>query len=184
MKARVQVVACRSCTEMPPLLDMEQLLNVVSRRELVVSAMLVDRVCDSKSIREIVAEAREREADRAMILACQKKDVNPSLLSAYKRSGINEFLVEYVDLRDEVVLPHLNDKERGQGKAEAKALAGLARLVMLEPLERFSEKMRTKNVVVLGGGASGRRAAGSRLPRARTQSSSRSQVGASRPLEC
>ena len=158
MKARVQVVACRCCTEMPKLLDMERVMQVTSERELVVSSMLVDRVCDGKNIKQVVAEAREREVDRAIVLACQKKDVNPALLSAYARAGVNESLVEYVDLRDEVVLPHLDDAKRAQAKAETKAVAGLERLLMLQPLERSSEGMRTTNVVVLGGGASGRRA--------------------------
>ncbi len=159
MKARIQVVACRCCTEMPELLDMGRLMSVASEMELVVSTMLVDRVCDSKNIKGIVAEAKEREVDRALVLACSKKDVNPGLLAGYRRAGVNEFLVEYADLRDEVVLPHMSDPERAQAKAEAKARAGLDRLVMLEPLERSQEGMRTRNVVVIGGGASGRRAA-------------------------
>ena len=159
MKARVQVVACRCCTEMPKLLDMGRVMQAASERELVVSSMLVDRVCDGKNIKQVAAEAREREVDRALVLACQKKDVNPALLASYVKAGVNESLVEYVDLRDEVVLPHLGDPERAQAKAETKAVAGLERLLMLQPLERSTEDMRTTNVVVLGGGASGRRAA-------------------------
>ena len=159
MKARIQVVACKCCTELPQLLDMDKLMNVASEKELVVSSVLVDRVCDSKNMKHLVSEARDWEADRILVLACQKKDVNPGLLASYKRVGINESLVEYVDLRGEVVLPHLNDKERAQAKAETKAVAGLERLLMLQPLEKAVESMRTTNVVVLGGGASGRMAA-------------------------
>lgn len=159
MKARIQVVACKCCTELPKLLDMERLMSIASQRELVVSSVLVDRVCDSKNIKQVVSEAKETEADRVLVIACQKKDVDPGLLASYKRAGMNEFLVEYVDLRDEVVLPHLDDKRRAQAKAETKVLAGLDRLFMLKPLEKAKESMRTTNVVVLGGGASGRRAA-------------------------
>lgn len=159
MKARIQVVACRSCTELPELLDMDTLMDIDPGRELVVSSILVDRLCDSKEIKRVVGEARDWEVDRVMVLACQKKDVNPALLAAYKKAGINEFMVEYVDLRDEVVLPHLSDKNAAQAKAEAKASAGLERLLMMEPLEKAVESMRTRNVVVLGGGASGRKAA-------------------------
>ena len=159
MKARIQVVACKCCTEMPQLLDMDSVMNVASGMELVVSSMLVDRVCDSKNIKHIVNEAKDREVDRVLVLACHKKDVSPGLLAAYKKAGVNEFLVEYVDLRDEVVLPHMNDRKRAQTKAETKAVAGLERLLMLKPLEKAEESMRTRNVVILGGGASGQRAA-------------------------
>lgn len=159
MKARIQVLACKACTEMPQLLDMDDLMNVASERELVVSSMLVDRVCDPKIIKRVVAEASERDVDRVLVLACQKKDVNPGLLAAYKRAGVNEFMVEYINLRDEVILPHISDKERAQAKAETKAVAGLERLLMLQPLEKAEEVMRTKNVVILGGGVAGRKAA-------------------------
>jgi|GEM_PF-789480 len=159
MKARIQVVACKCCTQAPPLLDMNDIMSVVSDRELVVSSMLVDGICDSKNIRPVLEDARNKDVDRVLVLACQKKDFSPGLLAAYKRAGINEFLIEFVDLRDEVVLPHLGDGKRAQAKAETKAIAGLQRLLMLEPLEKARENMRTTNVVVLGGGASGRRAA-------------------------
>jgi heterodisulfide reductase subunit A-like polyferredoxin len=159
MKPKVQVVACRCCTEMPELLDMNELMSVASSRELVVSSMLVDRLCDGKTAKEAALEAKDREVDRVAVLACSKKDVTPALLAAYKKAKINEGLVEFVDLRDEVVLPHLSDKKRAQAKAETKALAAIDKLLVLKPLMKHKEKMRTKNVVVLGGGASGRKAA-------------------------
>ncbi len=159
MKARIQVVLCKCCTEMPELLDMGKLQKVAEDSSMVVSVITADAVCDGKDLARIVGEAKEREVDRAVVLACHKKDISPGLLKAYRRAGINEFMVEFVNIREEVVLPHANEPERAHTKAETKLKSALTRVVMLAPLEKSSEEMKTKNVVIIGAGVAGQAAA-------------------------
>jgi len=159
MKGRIQVIGCKSCTEIPPLLDMAAVINKVSEVEHVASAMLVDAVCNPKTIKHVVAEARDKEIDRVVVLACRREEVSPNILKSYKRAGVNEFLVDFVDLRNEVVLPHAGFPEDARKKAEAKAMAAISRITLASPLEKSSEAMRTRNVVIIGGGVSGMKAA-------------------------
>ena len=159
MKARIQVVLCKCCTEMPALLNMDRIHKVASESNNVLSVMTVDAVCDGKALASIVADAKDKEIDRAVVLACHKKDISPALLKAYKKAGVNEFLVELVNIREEVLLPHMNTPERAQAKAEAKLKGALARSVMLSPLERQIEEMKTRNVVIIGAGVAGHAAA-------------------------
>ena len=159
MKARIQVILCKCCAEMPKLLSMEKLQKLAEDASMVVSVMTVDAVCDGKVLTRIMAEAKEREVDRAVVLACHKKDISPNLLKAYKRAGINEFLIELVNIREEVVLPHANEPERAQAKAETKLKAALTRAAMLAPLDKKSEEMKTRNVVIIGAGVAGQAAA-------------------------
>jgi heterodisulfide reductase subunit A len=159
VKARIQVVLCRCCTEMPKLLNIEKLQKLAEDSSMVVSVITVNAACDGKDLARIVGEAKEREVDRAVVLACHKKDISPNLLKAYRRAGINEFLIEFVNLREEVVLPHANEPDRAQAKAETKLKAALTRAVMLAPLEKQSEEMKTRNVVIVGAGVAGLAAA-------------------------
>jgi len=159
MKAAIQVVFCRCCTEVPPLLSMERLNKQATDTNMVVSVVTADAVCDGKDVKRVIAEARDREADRAVILACSKKDFDPALLAAYRRAGINEFLVDIVNLREEAVLPHLGKPEMAQAKAETMLRAAIDRIVARSPLQRQSEEMKTKNVVIIGAGVAGRAAA-------------------------
>ena len=159
MKASIQVVLCKCCTEMPALLDMAKLEKLASDAPMVMSVVTVDAACDGKDLARITSEAKDKEVDRAVVLACHKKDISPALLKAYKRAGVNEFMVELANIREEVVLPHLNEPERAQKKAEARLRAALNRVTMLEPLEKSTEPMGTKNVVVIGAGVSGQAAA-------------------------
>ncbi|HEX9908259.1 MAG TPA: 4Fe-4S binding protein [Thermoplasmata archaeon] len=160
MKAAIQVVICKCCTDVPLVLDLSRLEKLASDSDNVVSVAVVNAVCDGKELAGIVKNAVEKEADRAVVLACHKKDFSPALAKAYKRAGINEFLVEIVNLREEVVVPIKDDKERAQAKAETILNAALARARMLTPLERKKEDMRTRNVVIIGAGVTGQAAAG------------------------
>jgi heterodisulfide reductase subunit A-like polyferredoxin len=159
MKAKIQVVFCKCCAEMPALLNMEKLRERAEGSSNVVSVLTLDAACEAQGLATLVNDAREKEVDRAVVLACHKKDISPALVKAYKRARVNEFLVEIVNLREEVVLPHAGEPERAQAKAETMLRAALARAVMLEPLEKHTEEMKTRNVVIIGAGVAGQAAA-------------------------
>jgi heterodisulfide reductase subunit A-like polyferredoxin len=155
MKAKVQIVLCKCCTEMPALINMDKLSELAEGLGNVLSVMTVDAACDGKDLADVVADAKEKEIDRAIVLACHKKDVSQALLKAYRRAGVNEFMVDIVNIREEVLLPHSKEPERAQLKAETMLKAALARSIMLSPLERQTEEMKTRNVVIIGAGVSG-----------------------------
>ena len=159
MKSNIQVLLCKCCTEMPKVINIERLAKLASESGNVLSVMILDGLCDGKELGDVVTEAKMKEIDRAVVLACQKKDVSPAVFKAYKRAGVNPYLVEIINLREEVVLPNASDKDRAQAKAENKLLAALARSRLLQPLERSSEEMKTRNVVIVGGGVAGQAAA-------------------------
>lgn len=157
--ASIQVVICKCCTESPKALDIEKLRKLSEESCNVVSVMVVDEICDGKGLPAVVNNAKGAEVDRAVILACHKKDIDPAVFKAYRRAGINEFMVEIVNIREEALLPHTREPERAQLKAETMLAAALARARLLVQLEKQTEAMKTKNVVIIGAGASGQAAA-------------------------
>ncbi len=159
MKCKIQVVICGLCSRTPDVLDTGRLAEVASGTSMVASVMVVDRLCDQKTVKAIAQEAKAKDVDRVVVLPCPKRDVTPQLLSAYARVGVDESVVEMINLVEEVILPHRNNRQGAQEKAEDMLSAALARVTMLKPLETCTEGMRTKNVVVLGAGASGLEAA-------------------------
>jgi heterodisulfide reductase subunit A-like polyferredoxin len=159
MKRKIQVVICGLCSRTPDVLDTGRLANLASETSMVASVMVVDKLCDPKTVKNVALEAKAKGVDRAVVLPCPRRDVTSQLLTAYARAGVDDSLVEMVNLVEEVLLPHRNDREGAQAKAEKMLAAALARITALTPLEKHSEEMRTKNVVVLGAGASGLEAA-------------------------
>ncbi len=159
MTGRIQVVMCKCCVERPAVLDVAKLEAVAAETELVASVVITDGICDGKGAADIARDALAKEVDRAVVVACDRKDFDPALLKAYKRAGITEFTVEFLNLREGVVLPHAREPKRAQAKAEAMLRAALRRVMMLKPLDTEVEEMRTRNVVVVGAGVAGRAAA-------------------------
>ena len=160
MKSRIQVVICRLCTAGGGILDAEALQRVASEAPNVGSAVIVDRLCDRQTVTTLVQQAKEKELDRVLLLPCPKADISPFVFQSYvKKAKINQFLVDSVDLNNEVVLPHREDVQAARVKAEAKLLASISRMAMLEPLRLETDDMRTKNVVIIGAGVSGLEAA-------------------------
>ena len=157
--ASVQVILCKCCLEMPAALNIEKLRKLAEESCNVVSVMIVDALCDGKGLPTVVNNAKEAEVDRAVILACHKKDIDPAVFKAYRRAGISEFMIEIVNIREEALLPHSSEPERAQLKAETMLAAAMARARLLAPLEKQTEAMKTKNVVIIGAGASGQAAA-------------------------
>jgi heterodisulfide reductase subunit A len=152
MKAKIQVVFCECCTERPATLNMEKLRALAEGSDNVLSVVTVPAACDGKDLAGLTADAKQKEIDRAVVCTCHKRDVSPALMKAYKRAGVNEFLVDIVNFREEVVLPHADNPE-------TKLKAALARSVMLTPLSKQTEEMKTRNVVIIGAGAAGQAAA-------------------------
>ena len=159
MKAKIQVLLCKCCTEQPALLDVEKLKKLAEESNNVLSVLTVAGACDGKDLSGVTADAKLKEIDRAVVLACHKKDINPALFKAYRRAGVSEFLVDIVNIREEAILPHRDEPARAQTKAETMLKAALARSAMLSPLSKQSEEMKTRNVVIVGAGASGQAAA-------------------------
>ena len=159
MKCNIQIVFCECCVSRPALLDIAALQKTASESGNVTSVIVADGVCDGENLSAITKEAREKEIDRAILLACHKRDIDASFYRAYARAGVPTNLVEVVNLREEVILPGMGEPRAAQAKAEAKLAAAIARMRMLEPLEKETEEMRTKNIVIIGAGVAGQAAA-------------------------
>ena len=160
MTGSIQVVICRECSAGLGVLDVDRLVKVAEQAEMVGSVLAVGRACDKNTIAAAVEDAKSKEVDRVLVAPCSRQDISPALFQAYiKRGKMNQFLIETVDLTNEVVLPHRDEPEKAQAKAEARLRAAIARMGLLEALETDSDAMRTKNVVIIGAGASGLEAA-------------------------
>jgi heterodisulfide reductase subunit A len=73
---------------------------------------------------------------------------------AVAEAGLNPYLVEIVNLREQVSWPHAREPKRATEKAKALVRMGVARVKLLESLERRKVGVE-KSVLVVGGGIAG-----------------------------
>ena len=92
--------------------------------------------------------------DRVVVAACTPRTHEPIFRKTNEDSGLNKYLFEMANIRDQDSWAHWHEKEGATEKAKRLIASAVAKAALLEPLQdRFVEV--TKAVLVIGGGISG-----------------------------
>ncbi|MHB1043566.1 MAG: 4Fe-4S dicluster domain-containing protein [Eubacteriales bacterium] len=92
--------------------------------------------------------------DRVVVAACTPRTHEPIFRKAVDDGGLNKYLLEMANIRDQDSWAHWHDKEGATEKAKKLIASAVAKAALLEPLEdRYVEVTRT--ALVVGGGVSG-----------------------------
>lgn len=102
-------------------------------------------------IRQDIASGR---VDRVVVAACSPRTHEPIFRKTAREAGLNQYLVEMANIRDQNSWAHWNDKEGATAKAKRLIAGAAARSALLEPLEdRYVDV--TRSALVVGAGVSG-----------------------------
>jgi len=96
--------------------------------------------------------------DRIVIAACSPKMHEETFRKTIEQAGLNPYVLEIVNLREQCSWCHSDEHEKSTEKAKALVRMAVARATFLEPLKRGKIKAN-KSVLVIGGGIAGIQAA-------------------------
>ena len=103
---------------------------------------------------EIQDRILEHRLNRVVVAACTPKTHEPIFQETVANVGLNPYLLEMVNIRDQCSWVHINDPEKATEKAKDLIRMAVAKVRLAEPLE-----MRKLNidhdVLVIGGGIAG-----------------------------
>lgn len=108
-----------------------------------------------KLIREAIAE---HGLNRVVVAACTPRTHEPLFQETIKEAGLNRYLFEMANIRDQNSWVHQSEPEKATQKAKDLVRMAVAKAAMLEPLERMRAELEQAALVV-GGGAAGMNAA-------------------------
>jgi len=111
-------------------------------------------MCSQSGQRMIEDDIKKHSLDRIVIATCSPAMHEETFRRAVADAGLNPYLLEIVNLREQVSWAHTDEPEKATEKAKDLVRMGLARVRLLEPLER-SKVSAEKSVLVLGGGIAG-----------------------------
>ena len=104
----------------------------------------------SKPAQDMIQNDIEKEGlDRIVVASCTPRMHLTTFQEVLKRSGLNPYMLEFVNIREHcswVHGPHAS--ENATKKAESLIKAGYKRSLVLKPLEEFSEKAN-KNILII-----------------------------------
>ncbi len=114
--------------------------------------------CSQDSQKKMVEVIKEQGLNRIVVAACSPITHEPLFQETMRDAGLNPYLFEMANIRNQCTWVHSDDKAKATGKAKDLVRMSVARSAWLEPLDYLSVGVNHP-VVVIGGGVSGMNAA-------------------------
>ncbi|MBW1681894.1 MAG: CoB--CoM heterodisulfide reductase iron-sulfur subunit A family protein, partial [Deltaproteobacteria bacterium] len=97
---------------------------------------------------------KEKDLNRIVVAACTPKTHEPLFQETLVNAGLNKYLFEMTNIRNQDSWVHKDDPESATEKAKDLVRMAVAKVALMEPLQEARLKIN-KRALVLGGGVSG-----------------------------
>jgi heterodisulfide reductase subunit A-like polyferredoxin len=135
-------------------------VNVDAVRDYAKGLPYVEFVTDnlytcSQDTQEIMAQAiKDSRLNRVVVAACTPKTHEPLFQETLINAGLNKYLFEMTNIRNQDSWVHKDDPESATWKAKDLVRMAVSKVALMEPLQETEVKM-THRALVVGGGISG-----------------------------
>jgi heterodisulfide reductase subunit A len=154
---RIGVYICSCGTNIAKIIDVEAVQKYVASLPHVTLARTYKYMCSNPGQEMIVQDIKENNLNRIVVAACSPSMHERTFRSALRKAGINQYLFEMVNIREQCSWVHDDVKEATE-KAMDLTRAAIKRVELHESLESMSVDM-CPNTLVIGGGIAGMTAA-------------------------
>jgi len=100
----------------------------------------------------------EKEINRVVVASCSPRTHEPLFQETIREAGLNKYLFEMANIRDQDTWVHMNDPEKATEKAKDLVRMAVAKATFIEPLQQVMLDVQHA-VLVVGGGVAGLQAA-------------------------
>lgn len=158
MKERIGVYICYCGGNISDYVNVNKVKDSVKDEDGVVLAKTTVFACSDSSQKEMISDIIENKLDGIVVASCSPKLHLHTFRSVAERAGLNPYEYVQVNIREQDSWAHSDKPEEATEKAIRLVRAGIRRLREAQPLLP-NEISVTDSVAVIGGGASGMRAA-------------------------
>jgi len=114
--------------------------------------------CSTDTQEQITRLIAEQDLNRVVVASCSPRTHEPLFRNTCREAGLNEYLFEMANIRDQCTWVHMNEPEAATHKAKDLVRMAIAKARLLEPLHKGSLKVNN-DALVIGGGLAGMTAA-------------------------
>ncbi|MHA1976342.1 MAG: FAD-dependent oxidoreductase [Candidatus Hodarchaeales archaeon] len=151
---RIGVLVCHCGHNIGSVIDCKEVADYSKQFDNVVYANDPMYACAADSQVMIKEAIKEHKLNRVIVASCTPRTHEPLFRSTLMEAGLNEFLFDLVNLREQVSWVHPHQEDQANEKAKDLVRGAITRACGLEPL--FKEKIPIiKRAVVIGGGVAG-----------------------------
>ncbi|MHA1940493.1 MAG: FAD-dependent oxidoreductase [Candidatus Hodarchaeales archaeon] len=151
---RVGVLICHCGHNIGSIIDCKEVADYAATLANVTFSSDPMYACAADSQVLIKEAIKEHNLNRLIVASCTPRTHEPLFRSTLQEAGLNEFLFDLVNLREQVSWVHPHETEKANEKAKDLVRGAITRACRLEPL--FKEKIPiNQKALVIGGGVAG-----------------------------
>ena len=110
--------------------------------------------CSQDTQEKIKEMIKEHNLNRVVVASCTPRTHEPLFQNTIKEAGLNPYLFEMANIRDQCSWIHMHEAEAATKKAKDLVRMAVAKSRLLEPLENLTIDVN-QQALVIGGGATG-----------------------------
>ena len=114
--------------------------------------------CSQDTQEKIKKAIEEHKLNRVIVASCSPRTHEPLFQETIREAGLNRYLFEMANIRDQCSWVHMNQKEEATSKARDLVRMAVANARLIRPLEEVNKGV-IKRGLIIGGGLSGMTAA-------------------------
>ncbi|MFH1383160.1 MAG: FAD-dependent oxidoreductase [Chloroflexota bacterium] len=151
---RVGVFVCHCGTNIASVVDIGSVVEYARSLHGVIHAEDTTFSCSVDSITHIGETIKEKRLNRVVVAACTPRTHEPVFREALKEAGLNPYLFEMANIREQCAWVHRAEAEAATTKAQDLIRIAVTKARLLRPLYPLSYNI-TRAALVIGGGVAG-----------------------------
>lgn len=157
-EARIGVIVCHCGVNIAGTVDVKKVAEAATLEEGVTHAETIIYACAPDGQQKIRDLIKEKGLNRVVIASCTPRTHSPLFQDTIREVGLNKFLFELADIREQCSWCHSKEPEKATKKAIDIVNMNIAKTRLLEPVSSNSVGV-SHSAMVLGGGLAGLTAA-------------------------
>jgi len=155
---RIGVYVCHCGLNIAGSVDCEEVAKFAAKLPNVVLARDYRYTCSDQGQELIKKDIKEFRLNRVVVASCTPRLHEPTFRRVCEEAGLNKYLFEMANIREQCSWVHLNDRKAATEKAKDLVKMAVAKAALLEPAEEIEVPIIRK-ALVIGGGVAGIQAA-------------------------
>lgn len=151
---RVGVFVCRCGINIGAYVDVPEVVEYAKTLPNVVYAEENLFTCSQDTQQRIKEKIKEYKLNRVVVASCTPRTHEPLFQETLREAGLNPYLFEMANIRDQCSWVHMNEPEEATRKAKELVRMAVAKACLLEPITPVEVNI-TPSALVIGGGLAG-----------------------------
>ena len=151
---RIGVFVCHCGINIGGVVDVPSIVEWVKTLPSVVYAEGNLYTCSQDTQERIKGAVKEHQLNRIVVASCTPRTHEPLFQETIREAGLNRYLFEMANIRDQCSWIHMREPEKATKKAKDLVRMAVAKARLIEPLKRLPLDVTPRGLVI-GGGVSG-----------------------------